>query len=374
MTAEGGGIVVEHDLDRPGGLPPEARAAPFVYVVLRRGGRLVGRLILDERAAREDGDFLEAARASAAAAPLPTEPRTAEPVTAVIATRDRPDDLRACLTALTRLTPPPDEIVVADSASREPERVERAARDAGARCVRLDRPGLSLARNAGGAAARGAILAFLDDDCRVDGGWLAAIRCGFSDPSVEAVTGQLLPAEVATEAQVLFLRYSQMDRRGFAPRRFGPDHRESRYWPVDAWRMGSGGNLAVRAATFRRLGGFRVDLGLGTPALGGEDLYLLWQLVHGGGAVVYRPDAMAWHRHHRDLESLRRVMHGYGAGHGAFLRAARRAGAPRSTVALYRLSYAYDRAKRWLRAVAGTAGYPAWMPVREYLGSLGRTP
>lgn len=374
MTPFRPGLVAEHDLELAGGPPPEVQDAALAYVVLRRAGALVGRMILDERSPRDDGAFLSAARRAAASAPLPTEPRSPDPVSVVIATRDRPDDLRACLAALARLTPGPAEIVVADSGSREPAPVEAAAREGGARYVRIDRPGLSLARNTGGGAARGGILAFLDDDCRVDAGWLAAIASGFADPAVGAVTGQLLPSELATEAQVLFLRYSHMDRRGFAARRFSRERRESRYWPVDSWRMGSGGNLAVRASTFRRLGGFRTDLGLGTPALGGEDLFLLWQLVTGGDGVVYRPDAMAWHRHHRDLDALRRVMHGYGAGHGAYLRAVRRAGAPLSTVALYRLSYAYDRAKRWGRALAGNAGYPAWMPLREFLGSLGGAP
>ena len=52
--------------------------------------------------------------------------------------------------------------------------------------------------------------------------------------------------------------------------------------------MGSGGNLAVRRRALRGWGGFREDLGLGTPARGGEDLFLLWQAIGTGATVVYR--------------------------------------------------------------------------------------
>jgi glycosyltransferase involved in cell wall biosynthesis len=179
--------------------------------------------------------------------------------------------------------------VVADSASRDPAAVAAVARGAGARLVRLEKPGLSRARNAGAAAASGSILAFLDDDCRVDPTYLDQLRAGFTDDGVWAVTGLLLPLELDTEAQRLFLRYSHMDRRGFLPRRFDRDSRPSRHWPVDAWQMGSGGNLAVRAARLARLGGFHTALGLGTPARGGEDLFLLWSVVQGGGASCSVP-------------------------------------------------------------------------------------
>jgi GT2 family glycosyltransferase len=170
-------------------------------------------------------------------------------------------------------------------------------------------------------------------------------------PSVAAVTGSYLPAELEHEAQVLFLRYSHMDRRGLVPHAFHGRRRESRHWPLDAWRMGSGANMAVRAETFRRLGGFRTDLGLGTPARGGEDLFLLWSIIRSGEDVVYLPAAMVSHRHHRDVASLHRVLSGYGTGHAAYLRAARAAGAPWTATSIYALSVLYDRAKRGVHAL-----------------------
>jgi GT2 family glycosyltransferase len=381
--------VVEIDLSTSPPAPPEMAGAEMVYVLLRWQGRPVGRMILEGGkpipASRFRWEAVEAAAAGMAAAraesagpgePLhvPGRPATGglEPagVSVVVATRDRPGDLDACLEAITGLTPPPGEIVVADSASRLAEETAEVAAKHGARLARQERAGLSLARNAGARQARGEVVAFLDDDCRVDAGWLKAICAGFEDDEVAAVTGQLLPMELATEAQRVFTRYFHMDRRGWVPRRFEAGMQPSPYWPLDSWRMGSGGNLAVRRAVLLDEGGFHTGLGLGTPARGGEDLFFLWRLMGRGAEVVYRPDAMAWHRHHREWMELERVLFGYGVGHSAYLRAARKAGARTRSIVLYSLSFALDRCLRLAGSLTGQTPVPAGLVLRELAGSV----
>jgi len=372
------GRILELALDAPPPSVPLASPGEVVYVVLRRGGRPVGRLLVDdgdgpvgagwlERVAAASADGIAAAEVEADIEPSPLG---AADVSVVIATRNRPEDLSTCLAALRALAPPPGEIVVADSASDDPAATARVAEESGARLVRCDRAGLSLARNTGAAAARGSVIAFLDDDCRADAGWLTAIVRGFADPAVDVVTGSYAPSELETEAQLLFLDYAHMDRRGAVPRRFARGSVISRHWPLDVWRVGSGGNIAVRAEAFRAAGGFRLDLGLGTPALGGEDLFLLWSTIRSGREVVYRADAMAWHRHHRGLPALRRVMFGYGAGHAAYLRAAVRDGAPRGQALIYRASFWYDRAKRLARALVSLRPLHAGLVLREAAGMV----
>lgn len=384
------GVVVEIDLHGGCEVPQELLEAEAAYVLLRWRGRPVGRMVFGAGSRFRRDRFEAEARETAAAGIVAAETEWAEKnvpldlprpgfggsgadpaeVSVVVATRDRPGDLAACLDALAALDRPPGEVIVVDSGSVNAEETASVAAAAGARTVRLDVPGLSLARNHGFGMASGSILAFLDDDCRADPAWLDAICAGFDDPAVEAVTGQLLPGEIATEAQRAFLGYSHMDRRGFLPARFDAGSRPSRYWPVDTWRIGSGGNLAVRADCFRRLGGFSEQLGLGTDALGGEDLFLLWSVIRDGGTAAYRPEAMAWHRHHREMESLERVMFGYGAGHAAYLRAIVKQGAPRGTVLLYRLSFLYDRLVRLVRSAVGAAPYPSRLVRRELAGSF----
>ena len=51
--------------------------------------------------------------------------------------------------------------------------------------------GLSGARNTGVGAARGSVVAFLDDDARADRGWLERLLAPYDDPSVVGVGGRV---------------------------------------------------------------------------------------------------------------------------------------------------------------------------------------
>lgn len=369
-----GGVIRELELTGSApDMPPET-GGRLVYLLLRWQGRPVGRLVLEKGPVPDLETFHKSVLD--AAAPGLSDMRRQEPaagaastdVAVVIATRNRAHELNATLDRITALHPAAGAVIVVDSASDDPAPVARAAARAGAQLVRLERAGLSRARNAGATAVSQPLVAFLDDDCHIDPGWLSGICAGFTSDAVHAVTGQLLPAELETAAQILFLRAFHMDQRGFVTRSFHAASTPSRHWPLDPWRMGSGGNLAVRRRIFLAGGGFRTDLGLGTPSRGGEDLFFLWDTIRGGAQVVYRPDAMAWHRHHRNLDQLGRVMFGYGAGHAAFLRAARLAGAPRGRVALATLSWLASRMVRLTGSVGGRGPLPPAMVLRELAG------
>ena len=357
------GRIVRLDPDSPEIDIPEGELA---YVVARAHGMPLFRRIVEGPVKLSGKDVRGTYR-------VPDEPALpASQVSIVVATRDRPEELEACLTALRDHAAGAGQVIVCDSASSDAWAVGEVAGKFGATLVRAERAGLSLARNTGAERATGEVIAFLDDDCMIEPAWLSGIRGGFSDDRVAAVTGSYIPAELLHEAQLLFLRYSQLERRGFGEEaRFTRDKRESMHWPLDAWRMGSGGNMAMRADVFRKLGGFRLDLGLGTEAQGGEDLFLLWSVVRSGGDVVYRPDAMVSHLHHRDLASLHRVMSGYGVGHTAYLAAARGAGASPVATSLYAASVLYDRAKRAVGALVRGDAERLELARRELRGLLG---
>ena len=101
-------------------------------------------------------------------------------VSVVVCTKDRPDSLVSVLRGLTALHDEPYEIVVVDNAPiYVPEQavLREFGEDPRVRYVRQRRRGLSSARNRGLAEATADIVAFTDDDVRVDP-WATASSAG----------------------------------------------------------------------------------------------------------------------------------------------------------------------------------------------------
>ena len=258
-------------------------------------------------------------RAEAVAAPaLPPEPRPL--VTVAVASFRNIEPTIACVRRVLAGSWSPLEVVVVDNdADHAPFHAAFAAAFAGeprVRWVHEPRQGLSFARNAGLAAATGTYVVFTDDDVLVDEHWVARLVGGFgAADGVVCVTGAILPAEHETQAQLWLEEYGGF-HKGFRREIYdlGEHRRDTRLYPYDSGRFGSGANLAFHAETLRALGGFAVDLGAGTPAHGGEDLDVLRRVITAGHTIVYEPAALMWHRHRRSMEALRRQMFRYGVG------------------------------------------------------------
>lgn len=249
----------------------------------------------------------------------------APPISVVIATRERPEQLERCLESVCRLVYPDYEVIVVDN-DPETDAVERLVRDRfgyAVRYVREPRRGLAAAHNRGLAEAGGRIAAFTDDDVVVDEDWLAAVAEGFAArEDVGCVTGLIVPAELETPAQIM-LEARGGYAKGFTQRHFSleepcPDP----LFPFTAGRFGSGANMAFSVAALRALGGFDAATGIGSAARGGDDLLAFFRNVAAGHGLVYEPGAIVWHHHARTAEALERQAYGYGVGLGAYLAAA----------------------------------------------------
>ena len=282
----------------------------------------------------------------------PTAPRTAGhaevrdeqlPVITVVIPSivARLDDLRVCLDSLGRVDYPDAEILLVDNRRVVPDPDPLPGLIAGrerVRSVREPRPGISAARNAGWRAARGEIVAFTDDDVKLDPGWLRALGRRFvAEPELDAVTGLILPAELDTPAQVWFERYygGFSGERTFQPLTLGVGHgpvgrgrvtaRDVRGDAVRSFAIygigayGAGANMAYRRRVLERCGEFDLILGTGTPARGGEDLAALVDVLWDGGKVGYEPAAVAHHAHRRSEPELLKQMRGNGIGYTAML-------------------------------------------------------
>ncbi len=113
-----------------------------------------------------------------------------EPLTisVVVPVKDDSIELTRCLRALAVQSRRADEIVVVDNASTDDS--AQVARDAGARVVRCDRPGIPAASAHGYDQAKGDIILRLDADCVPDRGWVQAMADAFAAaPEIAAFTG-----------------------------------------------------------------------------------------------------------------------------------------------------------------------------------------
>lgn len=252
----------------------------------------------------------------------------------------RTQDLRRCLASLADADYPDVEVVLVDNRTRVPDPDPLPALLGAFPHVRLveeRRPGISAARNAGIAAARGEVVVFTDDDVRVQRGWLRAVGTRFArEPALTAVTGLILPAELATPSQLHFERFygGFGGVRTFEPLTLRRGTSRSRTEVVDAegtvlrrfavygiGAYGAGANMAFRRRWLLAGHTFDLALGAGTPARGGEDLAALVDVLWSGGQIGYEPSAVVLHRHRQSPEELQRQLVGNGIGFTASLAA-----------------------------------------------------
>lgn len=222
-------------------------------------------------------------------------------LTVVVPVRDRPVELAGCLESLARVRyPQPLEIVVVDDGSAQPVQM----RD-GVRLVRLSRSiGPAGARNAGVAACRTELVAFLDSDCAAEPGWLEALAPAFADPEVAAAGGRVLPASERGWLERYEAVRSPLDL-GATPAAARP--RSPVPYLVTA-------NLVVRRAAFEAAGGF-------DPAMRwGEDVDLCWRLVASGHRLVYEPSGAVRHHHRGEPGAFIRTRATYAASEADLLR------------------------------------------------------
>src|SRR6266550_3697677 len=165
--------------------------------------------------------------------------RRADDITVAISTMGRASSLARCVRALLDGETLPAEIVIVDQSPDEAtEDVVRqvASSMAASSAVRVDYVrqaplGLAASRNAAIAASTQPIVAFTDDDCVPDRGWLTSIIAVLeTEPDVDVVTGRILP--LGPDQPGL---HAVSSRRSVIPTRF-----HGRALP---WAVGSGANI-----------------------------------------------------------------------------------------------------------------------------------
>lgn len=265
--------------------------------------------------------FMAIAESSSPDAPAPKGLPPDAPVSVVVATMDRPDDLRRCLESLTaQKTGRPLEIIVVDNNPSSGLTPPVVAGFPGVRLTSERRGGVSYARNRGFAESTSGIVAVTDDDAEAPDNWIENLVEPFSREDVMAVTGNVLPMELETGAQQHFEAYGGLSR-GF--QRFEVDRTwfdSFRREAVPTWHLGGTACVAFRSEVFGHpgIGLLEESLGPGTPTGVGEDTYAFYKILKEGFTIVYEPKAFVWHRHRRDARSFRRQIYNYSKGHVAY--------------------------------------------------------
>jgi GT2 family glycosyltransferase len=204
-------------------------------------------------------------------------------VAVVVPTRQRVAQLGRLLAALeAQASAPPFEVVVVDDASVDGTGQlldERAARMAfPLTVVHLQRrSGPAAARNVGWRSARAPLVAFIDDDCVPDPGWLATLTARLGQADV--VQGRTVPDP------------SQLDGRPFS----------YTIHVAGEWGYYEACNIAYRRDLLEQLGGFDESFRYdheppeGAGPIYGEDMDLAWRAKDVGGRIVFEPGAQVFH-------------------------------------------------------------------------------
>jgi hypothetical protein len=231
-------------------------------------------------------------------------------VSVVVPTRDRASDIRPCVETI--LAHPSDdfELIVVDQSDNEATKEALAPfrGDGRLRYVRTDTRGVSRARNVGIESSRAPLIAFTDDDCRVQADWLARLVEVFTgNPDAALVFGRVtIPAEV--------------DGRSRWAASFEPVRREYyNRFPEPDEQWGIGANMAARRSTFDAIGSFDPFLGPGAKFSGAEEYDLAIRAISAGLKVLAVGEASVLHLGVRDGAVAVSLLRRYGMAIGAAL-------------------------------------------------------
>jgi GT2 family glycosyltransferase len=226
----------------------------------------------------------------------------------------RPQSLAAALTSVRRQRRQSWEVVVlaqGDEASTRATVATAAGGDRRIRYVQLPERGLSRARNAAFEVARGDVVAFLDDDCEADPGWLDAIAEGFERDRGLGLVGGALVAPPRP-------RWALTSCPWVAPAEALYDPAAHPRRPPRGWDW-FGANVALRADIVTRIGRWDECLGAGATFPAAEDTDYKLRLEAAGVRMLTTPRSVVFHSSgmRRGLSALRTSQRNYAVGNGA---------------------------------------------------------
>ena len=221
-------------------------------------------------------------------------------ISVVVATFNGARTLGNCLESLTRLNYPDYEVILVDDGSTD-QTPEVAKSFSSVRYLRQTNQGLSAARNAGIRAAAGEIIAFTDDDCRADEGWLYYLVHDLLRSDWAGIGGHnFLPPDDSCVAAAVVVSPG------------GPAHvmltdREAEHIP--------GCNMAFHKWALEQIGLF-------DPIFrkAGDDVDICWRLRDGKFKIGFSPAGFVWHYRRATVKAYLKQQSGYGEAEALLIR------------------------------------------------------
>jgi glycosyltransferase involved in cell wall biosynthesis len=217
-------------------------------------------------------------------------------LTVCICTHDRPRYVRDCLEGLAIQTVPRDRftLLIIDSASANATELAALAQSHDARLIRLEQPGVSLARNAGAWAARTRYIAYIDDDAIPAPDWVEAILAALARPGrpPALIGGRILP-----KWEIPLPRWWPASLRGVLSIIEHEGEGEYRTGAVPAKLEPYAANMVVNVLSLLAAGGFGAAVGrYGHSLLSDEEVQLAWTLQDAGHLVRYDSRIVVHHQ------------------------------------------------------------------------------
>jgi len=225
-------------------------------------------------------------------------------ISVAICSRNRPGELDECLASLQPIRSKAHEIIVVDNGS-DGDASKKVAEKYETVYIYEPTIGLSTARNSAIRAASGEIIAFIDDDCQADSGWLDAIARAFGDSRIGAVIGKAISGDQSNWVQRQFNSFA----RGFCtaePFEMTPEKVGTIYFKAV---LGVGANMAFRRELLVAIHGFCTlfhDCS--------DDDYIQCSVIRAGNHVHYSPDCIVFQKHRTDMLSTLHRLFEYGVG------------------------------------------------------------
>jgi GT2 family glycosyltransferase len=216
-------------------------------------------------------------------------------VSVIVCTYNGKRTIRDCLEGIRKIDYPNFEVIVVNDGSTDGS--ETVAEEYGFRVISIPNGGLSNARNVGMRAAKGEIVAYIDDDAVPDPQWLTYLAATLLSTDHVGVGGpNIPPADDGPVAECV------------ANSPGGPVHvlltdREAEHIP--------GCNMAFRKAALMAIDGFDAQF-----RIAGDDVDLCWRLLKRGWTLGFNPAAMVWHHRRNSVKAYWKQQMNYGKAEG----------------------------------------------------------